>query len=190
MMIQPFWQPLDEQISRWVHSNAHPVLDQTMLSITHGGDPLPLFTMTLVFALLLLWRYEQRRVAITYALAAFTSFILNAWLKTVFDRSRPQLWQQIIPLPRDASFPSGHAMISMTVYGLAAWFLAEHFTQWRKTILLGLGLFILLIGSSRVYLGVHWPSDVLAGFIVGFIIVTISALWHRRSSPPTQSPLR
>ena len=72
-------------------------------------------------------------------------------------------------------------MISMTVYGLAAWFLAEHFAQWRKAILWTMGLLILLIGFSRVYLGVHWPSDVLAGFTGGFVIVALSALWHRRS---------
>ncbi len=183
MNITPFWQPFDEQISRWIHGHANATLDQAMVGITHGGDPLALVTMTFVFALLLLWRYERRRVALVYATAALTSFVFNGWLKAFFERQRPQLWQQVIPLPGDTSFPSGHAMISMTVYGLAAWFLAEHFAQWRKAILWTMGLLILLIGFSRVYLGVHWPSDVLAGFTCGFVIVAISALWHRRSFP-------
>ena len=181
MNIQPFWQPLDEQVSRAVHSAAHPVMDQVMVGITNAGNSGMLITMTVVLAAILLWRHPQRRVSLIYAMAAFTSFLLSEWLKAFFGRARPQLWQQIIPLPGNASFPSGHAMISMTVYGLAAWFLAEHFTQWRKAILWTMGVLILLIGFSRIYLGVHWASDVLAGFIFGFVIVALSALWHRRS---------
>lgn len=180
-MTIPFWQPLDEQISRWVHSAASPALDQAMVGVTSAGNTLTLVMMTAVFAAILLWRHPQRRVSLIYVTAALTSFLLSEWLKALFGRARPQLWQQVIPLPGNASFPSGHAMISMTVYGLAAWFLAEHFAQWRKAILWVMGLLILLIGFSRVYLGVHWPSDVLAGFTCGFVIVTISALWHRRS---------
>lgn len=181
MNFQPFWQPLDEQVSRAVHSAANPVLDQAMVGITSAGNMLTLVTMTAVFAAILLWRHPQRRVSLIYLTAASSSFLLSEWLKAFFGRARPQLWQQIVPLPGNASFPSGHAMISMTVYGLAAWFLAEHFAQWRKAILWTMGLLILLIGFSRVYLGMHWPSDVLAGFSCGFVIVAVSALWHRRS---------
>ena len=181
LLLAPFWQPLDEQISRWVHSNANPALDQAMVGITRAGNTLTLVTMTAVLAAILLWRHPQRRVSLIYVTAASTSFLLSEWLKAFFGRARPQLWQQVIPLPGNASFPSGHAMISMTVYGLAAWFLAEHFSQWRKAILWVMGLLIFLIGFSRVYLGVHWPSDVLAGFTCGFVIAAISALWHRRS---------
>ncbi|NOT63351.1 MAG: phosphatase PAP2 family protein [Acidobacteria bacterium] len=179
MNIAPFWQPLDENISRWIHSAANPMLDQAMVGITSAGNTLMLITMTAVFAAVLLWRHPQQRVSVIYATAAFTSFLLSEWLKAFFGRARPQLWQQIIPLPGNASFPSGHAMISMTVYGLAAWFLAEHFAQWRKVILWVMGLLILLIGFSRIYLGVHWTSDVLAGFICGFAIVALSAFIHR-----------
>ena len=175
----PFWQPLDEQISRWVHSAASPALDQAMIGVTSAGDTLTLVTMTAVFAAILLWRHPQRRVSLIYMTAALTSFWLSESLKAFFGRTRPQLWQQVIPLPANASFPSGHALISMTVYGLAAWFLAEHFAQWRKAILWTTGLLILLIGFSRVYLGVHWPSDVLAGFSCGFVIVALSAFIHR-----------
>ena len=167
----PFWQPLDEQISRLVHGNANPALDQAMVGITSAGDTLMLVTMTAVFAAILLWRHPQRRVSLIYVTAALASYLLNGWLKRFFERPRPQLWQQIIPLPGDASFPSGHAMISMTVYGLAAWFLAEHFAAWRKAILRVMGLLILLIGFSRVYLGVHWTTDVLAGFAAGGVLV-------------------
>jgi undecaprenyl-diphosphatase len=181
MNLAPFWQPLDEQISRSVHSYANPTLDQLMVSITSAGNSLMLITMTMAFAVLLLWRHPQRRASAIYAAAAFTSFLLSEWLKAFFGRARPQLWQQIIPLPSNASFPSGHAMISMTVYGLAAWFLADHFAQWRRTILWAMGLLILLIGCSRVYLGVHWATDVLAGFIFGFVIVALSAFIHRSS---------
>lgn len=179
-MTAPFWQSLDEQISRWIHSHANPYFDQVMTTITFAGNPLPLIISTTVLAFLLMRHYQFRRVALLYAGAAYTSFFLNSWLKRQFERPRPQLWQQIIPLPGDASFPSGHAMISMTVYGLAAWLLAHHYPQWRRVILLVAGLLILSIGASRIYLGVHWPSDVLAGFLFGFIIVAASGVWHHR----------
>ena len=180
-MRTPIWQPLDEQISRWMHSHATPTLDQAMITITSGGNLLALLTATIAFTLILWWRHQQRRrAAMVYALAALTSYVLNGALKHLFERPRPQLWQQLISLPGDPSFPSGHAMISMTVYGLAAWFLAEHFPAWRRVILLATGLLILLIGTSRVYLGVHWASDVLAGFLCGFVILAASGRWHQR----------
>jgi membrane-associated phospholipid phosphatase len=179
MMTAPFWQPLDEQISRGVHHYANPTLDFLMTGVTSAGNASSLVAMTLLFAAILLWRHPQRRVSLIYATAALTSFLLSEWLKAFFGRTRPQLWQQIIPLPGNASFPSGHAMISMTVYGLAAWFLAEHFAQGRKAILWVMGLFVLLIGFSRIYLGVHWATDVIAGFVFGFVIVALSALTHR-----------
>lgn len=180
MMLTPFWQSLDEKILRGVHHYAQPVLDKVILAITQGGDELALIIATILLALVLLWRYRRLHEALLYTLAAITSFVLNGTLKRIFERPRPQLWQQIIPLPRDYSFPSGHAMISMTVYGLAAWLLAMHFPQWRRAILIVAGLLILSIGGSRVYLGVHWPSDVLAGFFCGLLIVTASGIWHHK----------
>lgn len=181
MKFAPFWQPLDEQISRTIHSQASPALDQAMIAFTSAGNRASLILAGAALTLILFWRYRRFNVAALYLAASLLSFALNGWLKRQFERPRPQLWQQVIPLPGDHSFPSGHAMISMTVYGLAAWFLAEHFPQWRKAILYTMGLLILLIGSSRVYLGVHWPSDVFVGFFCGFIINALSAVWHRRS---------
>jgi undecaprenyl-diphosphatase len=179
-MQTPFWQAYDESISRWLHSHANPFFDQAMAAITRVGNPLALIMATTLLAFLL-WRLHQlRRVALLYAGAAYSSFYLNGWLKRQFERPRPQLWQQIIPLPSDASFPSGHAMISMTVYGLAAWLLAERYPRWRRLILLVAVLLIFSIGLSRVYLGVHWPSDVLAGFLFGLLIITASGVWHHK----------
>ena len=179
-MTAPFWQSYDEQISRWIHSQANSLMDQVMLTITQGGNQLALITATVIFALLLLWRTQRRRDALLYAMAALTSFVLNALLKRFIGRPRPQLWEQLIALPSDASFPSGHAMISMTVYGLAGWMLAQHYPRFRRTILLGAVLLILSIGSSRIYLGVHWPSDVFAGFFFCLVIVIASGHYHHR----------
>lgn len=179
-MTAPFWQPFDEQISRWVHSLANPLLDRVMLAITFVGNPLPLIIATTLLAFFLLRRYQLRRVALLYAGAAYTSYFLSALLKRQFKRERPHLWQQIIRLPSDPSFPSGHAMISMTVYGLAAWLLAHYYPRWRRVIYLVAGLLIFSIGVSRVYLGVHWPSDVLAGFLFGFLVIVASGVWHHK----------
>lgn len=94
-------------------------------------------------------------------LAIVGSALLNLGVKQLFARERPSLWESIAP-ETSFSFPSGHAMGSATlacVLVLLAWH-----TRWRWTVLAATSLFVVLVGLSRVYLGVHYPSDILAGW--------------------------
>lgn len=117
------------------------------------------------------------------------SALLNMGSKHFFQRQRPSLWESIAP-ESTFSFPSGHAMGSMTLavtLVLLAWN-----TRWRWPVLLLAPAFSLLVSVSRVYLGVHYPSDILAGWcaalvwVVGCYLVMFSRRhpWRRQDSPP------
>ncbi len=104
-------------------------------------------------------------------------------LKLFFAKPRPQLWHQLI-VETSSSFPSGHALGSMVVYGFLAYLLATEFPRSARLIYTVMTGLILLIGLSRLYLGVHWLTDVIAGYLVGFlwVITCISILKCNLSS--------
>ena len=117
---------------------------------------------------------------------ALLSMAVNPMLKFLVDRPRPtedlvMIWRD----PAGMGFPSGHASTAMILFGLI-YYLAPIIVPWKWAVpLLRLSSFmpILLIGISRVYLGAHWPSDVLGGFLVGGVILTLLIHLHRQYSP-------
>lgn len=115
-----------------------------------------------------LWLLGLRRVALYVLLAILGGLLLSTALKTGFDRPRPDLVTHGSMI-YTSSFPSGHSMLSAVVYLTGAALLAMvHKTRKLRVYLIGCAvLTTLLVGVSRVYLGVHWPSDVLAGWAAG-----------------------
>jgi membrane-associated phospholipid phosphatase len=113
-------------------------------------------------ALVLLLAFKRRmREGLFAGIALAGSGLLNVAAKQFFARDRPSLWESIAP-EHNYSFPSGHAMGSMTlaiVLVLLAWP-----TRWRWPACVAMALFVPMVGLSRVYLGVHYPSDILAGW--------------------------
>lgn len=183
---------LDRTLSLWVHSYETPWLNAFWRTVTHGGDWWTLLLVTCAGAALFLWRAARPRAAFLLALAFSLSYLINPLLKRLVRRSRPQLWE-VLQRPADFSFPSGHAMSSMMIYGVLAVLLAELYPAQRRS-LFGLAvLWIGLVGFSRIYLGVHWPSDVVAGWAFGFALVFALARWYRlgqRVAPEPHSPPR
>ena len=119
--------------------------------------------IALVLALGLRRRYRESVFA---AIATGGSALLNIAAKQFFARDRPSLWESIAP-EHNYSFPSGHAMGSMT---LALVLLALAWpTRWRWPLLAAMALFVPMVGLSRVYLGVHYPSDILAGWTAALV---------------------
>ncbi len=106
---------------------------------------------------------RKYREAVFAAIALGGSALLNIGAKLAFARGRPSLWESIAP-ETTYSFPSGHAMGSMTL-ACVLFLLAWH-TRWRWPVAALMGSFVVLVGWSRVYLGVHYPSDILAGWAV------------------------
>ncbi|WP_414754742.1 phosphatase PAP2 family protein [Anabaena sp. CCY 9910] len=158
---------LDERILLELQRLHNPLLDLTMQSITFLGEPLPFLLISSGLGSYL-WRYNRRREATGLGIATVGAIGLNFLLKQLFGRARPALWDYLVNAIH-YSFPSGHAMVSTAVYGYIGYVLAKEFPQWRKQILASTAALILAIGFSRLYLGVHWPTDVLAGYAAGLL---------------------
>ena len=144
---------------RWV--------EEMMRDITAFGGTGPLAFITLAGILYLLLR-RRLRTALFLFVAISGGQLLSSLLKLGFDRPRPDLVPHGMHV-YTASFPSGHAMMTAIVYLTLAALLARSESRRRlKTFLLLLAATVtLLVGISRVYLGVHWPSDVLGGWMIG-----------------------
>ncbi|MEH2351519.1 MAG: phosphatase PAP2 family protein [Nostoc sp.] len=155
----------------WLHQFANPILDNLMLFITNLANPSTVVIVVGVNLLLLWWR-RYREEAIFFVLACFGGFILNTGLKLFFSKPRPELWHRLIS-EKSFSFPSGHALGSMVLYGFISYELATHYPRFAKFIYSLTIILIAAIGISRLYLGVHWPTDIIAGYGVGFLWLMI-----------------
>lgn len=150
----------DRPILEWLHAHQTPMFDQLALVFSRLGyqyGVIP-FDIVLVSAL---WLRKRPRDALLAATAFIGSSLLNIVAKHHYGRARPSLWESLAP-ETTFSFPSGHAMGSMTlaaVLVLLAWR-----TRWRWIMVIGASTFVLAVGASRPYLGVHYPSDILAGW--------------------------
>lgn len=149
----------DDPLLLRAHALAGPGLDRFFIvvsSLGYRGVIVIDVLLTLVLLACRRWR------AAAYCAIAFTgSALLNLGSKRFFHRQRPSLWESVAP-ESSFSFPSGHAMGAMTL-ALAVVLLAWP-TRWRRPVLWLALAFVLLVGASRVYLGVHYPSDVLGGW--------------------------
>lgn len=161
----------DEKILLWIHQFANPSLDQVMLAVTRLGNPSTVIPLAGIGLSWLWWR-RQWRVAAIFALTCLGGAVLSTGLKLVFGKSRPQLWPQLIT-ETTYSFPSGHALGSMVFYGFSAYLLARRFHRQRVWIYALAVSLIISIGFSRLYLGVHWPTDVIAGYGIGFLWISV-----------------
>nr|WP_200892460.1 phosphatase PAP2 family protein [Aliterella atlantica] len=158
---------LDVRILLAIRRLHNTLLDQAMMGITFIGDPSILLVVCVGVAIWLL-RQKQRSEATTLAIAAIGAIALNVLLKHLFSRARPMLWERIVDVGQ-YSFPSGHAMVSMVIYGFIGYLLATRYRRQRVWIVSLIVLLILAIGFSRMYLGVHWPTDVAAGYAAGLV---------------------
>lgn len=153
-----------------VHSWASPALTNAMLGVTSLGEPWFLIPLGLLLAAVLA-RRGRRHAAIALAAAAVGGQLLDQILKAAFHRVRPDAFFGL-PQPENYSFPSGHAMASTCFYGALAAILAAGGA--RKAVCWAVGAAApLLIGFSRVYLGVHYPTDVLGGYAAAIVWLMI-----------------
>lgn len=193
-MLLPLW--VFAELADEVHELERFVFDDPILLRAHGfaGPGLDGFFVLVskigyqgvvaidVLIVLLVLAFRRWREATFAAVAFLGSALLNVGAKQFFQRDRPTLWQSISP-EGTFSFPSGHAMGSMTLAAtvvLLAWP-----TRGRWPMIALMAAFILLVGYSRVYLGVHFPSDILAGWMAGaaWVVAAYLALFHRVLHP-------
>jgi undecaprenyl-diphosphatase len=175
-------QTIDTLILQKIKLGHTPLLDQIMVGVTFVGQPSVLVVMTLGIGIWLLIKRRRTEVT-TLAIAGLGAVGLNYWLKLLFARERPVLWERVVGV-HYYSFPSGHAMVSIVIYGLIGYLLAIHFRRWRVLIFSLTIILVVAIGVSRLYLGVHWPTDVAAGYAAGLVwlIACILSLeiWRNR----------
>lgn len=157
----------DRAVLQWMAAHRVQWIERSLLEITALGTGFVVMVMVAIVALFLVIT-EHRYSAFLLLVATAGGIVLNAVLKASFGRPRPEVfeWRTI---PGGSSFPSGHAMSSIIVYGTVA-FLAARLQKhvWERLLtLMVAALLIGLICISRMYLGVHYPSDVAAGLIIG-----------------------
>jgi len=163
----------DENVSNAVKPFINPGMTKLMLVITFLGKHNLLIPLNFVLILFFIYR-KERWFATRVAALSLSSLLLMFMLKFFFQRNRPL--QPVIDDVSGYSFPSGHALISVVFYGLFIHMIwHEVKTRWlRFTLVTTLGILILLIAFSRIYLNVHYASDVIAGIAVGFIWLVLS----------------
>ena len=178
-------QSLDTRVLMTIRQWHTPFLDRLLVVITNIGNPSVLLAASLLLATFLLWR-KQKAETVTLAIAAIGALGLNIVLKDLFARTRPELWQRTVEV-NFYSFPSGHAMMSVVVFGIIGYLLATHMPRWRLAIASSIVLLVCAIGFSRLYFGVHWPTDIVAGYAAGtvWLVACILSLeiWKRRYRP-------
>jgi len=165
---------IDETLSWLIYSFRNPVLTEIMKIITFFGSGLWLGGWAFLAIIFLIIK-KHKTSALLFALSLTVCAGLNLGLKRFIDRPRPSFAPIIVE--KTTSFPSGHAMNSFVFYFTLAYFV-YHFTknQYLSTKYLAIAIIVVsLIGLSRVYLGVHYPSDVVAGYSAGFawLLVTL-----------------
>jgi undecaprenyl-diphosphatase len=170
----------DQAIQSWVHGLASPMLTQGMLGLSWIGSPVALVPAVALAAGLLWWR-RMKDDAVLVVAAALGGVALNEVMKLYFKRLRPDLpWAFVHE--NSFSFPSGHSVLAIVMYGVIVYKTQDKLRSgWaRAALVVGALLMVAGIGVSRVYLGVHYPSDVAAGYFVGAVwlaAVIASDLW-------------
>ena len=173
---------LDVQVSQWFHAHATPWLTRFMLLVTHLHNTVGILGLSLLLGI-----YWARTRAwdwlLTLVLTVPVGMLLNVLLKNIFQRARPSFDGPLATLST-YSFPSGHAASATLFYGLlAAWYFCQA-RSWRgRVAAVALAtLAVALVGLSRVYLGAHYPSDVLAGMAAssGWLAFSLTAVGTSR----------
>ncbi|MCY7311972.1 MAG: phosphatase PAP2 family protein [Bacteroidota bacterium] len=166
---------MDERVFEALTPQRTGTLTQIMRLITFLGNTAFLIIANILL-IVIFCRQKNYWFAITVAVVALSNVIVMSALKRLFQRQRPA--DPLIQGITNFSFPSGHAFMSVAFYGLLIWFTAITITDkyLQKVIIIFLLLLILLIGFSRIYLRVHYTTDILAGFTLGFTWLIISLM--------------
>lgn len=164
----------DRTVRNAVHELAHPALTAVMRVITFCGSTVFLIALGTCIVAAFYYR-RHKRALVLFLLTMLGSTVLLTVLKTAFHRARPEPFFGYA-LPSSYSFPSGHSLSSFCFYGILAWLITARMKN--RTAKIAVWTFavalVFLIGLSRIYLGVHYPSDVLAGYATGIVwVVTV-----------------
>ncbi|MEB8337266.1 phosphatase PAP2 family protein [Streptomyces endophyticus] len=181
------WSPLmrlDRDVARSLHGRAlaEPGVTRVNRVLTDWvWDPWTMRVLCAVIVLALVWRLRDWLLAGWVAATCLVGTLLQQGLKAAVDRPRP-VWRDPVDSAHYAAFPSGHAMTATVVCALVLWLLRRYGagrTLWRTALTLAV-VSVLGVGLTRLWLGVHWPSDVLGGWLLGALTVVVSTAAYGR----------
>jgi undecaprenyl-diphosphatase len=162
----------DEAALIAINGTSNGFWDAFFPAVTHLGDAVGIIAIAGSIAIVLFLRKKYKKIAMLVT-GVGGAVLLNIVLKLIFERPRPDLWEQLV-VETSFSFPSGHAMASSA---LAFSVIVIAWNTRFRWYAVGLSaLFMLVIGFSRLYLGVHYPTDVLAGWFVSGVWVALVTL--------------
>ena len=160
----------DEKIMEYVHNRTTPIGIEIMKKISFFGSAKFFLSFGLIIFLLMFWKKNLKGMALV-VLSTLGSYGINFLLKNIFIRTRPLKYFLIEQ--GGYSFPSGHAMVSMSFYATMTYLIMKNKDENKKILWILSFLIIALIGFSRIYLGVHWPTDILIGYLLGYVFFRI-----------------
>lgn len=163
--------PLDLAVQKAFFSLRGPLLNPLVIAVTHLSD-----TVTIVaFCAILLILPNRKKYGLPVSLASLGGLAIYKPMKHIFLRARPDAALHLVK-QGGFSFPSGHSVTSVIFYGVLIYLLNRHCKndKLRKVLTAICGFLALTIGPSRIYVGVHWPTDVLAGWCIGGAVLMVS----------------
>ncbi|MEU0273340.1 phosphatase PAP2 family protein [Streptomyces sp. NPDC006307] len=183
------WGPLvafDRAVADGLHDSAvrSPVLTRVNRVLSDWvWDPWTMRALT-ALAVVWLWSARERLLAVWTGAVSVVGAAVQQTLKTVVGRDRPQ-WRDPVDTAHFAAFPSGHAMTAALTFGLLLWLLARYgrgpgTRAWRVVAVAG-AVSVAGVGLTRVYLGVHWATDVVGGWLLGACLVAVAVLAYERT---------
>lgn len=158
----------DDIIMKFLYDLHSPILTSIMKTITFFGGEIFLGA-AIIITILLLFKFHHRKDSFIFGFILFFGIVLNLWLKGFFERTRPE--QIVLVIEKTYSFPSGHSMNSFVFFMSLSYFIFHNSRDKKLGLVLSLisACIVFLIGISRVYLGAHFPSDVLGGYAAGLL---------------------
>jgi len=162
----------DSSILLWIYEHSTSQLDAFFLFVTNLGGVVAITTASLLLLAYLVFKKRYYKAALLVAGVGGVAAI-NFLLKIIFERPRPDLWEWLIT-ETQFSFPSGHASASSALALCIVVMLWN--TKWRVASIIIAALYIVVIGVSRLYLGVHFPTDILGGWLVSTAVVSLVTL--------------
>ena len=170
--------PLEPRILLAIHRLASPILDAVFV-VSHTLGSQSFLTVLVLAAASMHAVHREWREAATWIAVGLATVGLIDGLKALSARSRPELWPRLVE-QGGSSFPSGHAVAAAAFYPLLAWSLARRRPRALPAAMAVAMVIVLMISVGRLYLGLHWPSDVFAGCVIGFAESLMAIAWIKR----------